>query len=110
MVVVLIFCVINVIFFFSGVLLASAAMLFFSFSIIRFFLFCSSLSLVSSSIKNHATRIFFFFSISYIVTIQTRRELRASLESELASFDTAVRDNGRGNIAWNHQQFEVLRV
>ena len=88
-------------------------MLFFSFSIIRFFLFCSSLSLVSSSIKNHATRIFFFFfffSISYIVTIQTRCELRASLESELASFDTAVRDNGRGNIAWNHQQFEVLRV
>jgi len=53
----------------------------------------------------------FVLSCSPLPSCQTRRELRASLESELASFDTAVRDNGLGNIAWNHQQFEVtLRV
>jgi len=38
---------------------------------------------------------------------QTRREMRAALESELASFDTAVRDLGAGNVAWNHQQFKI---
>jgi hypothetical protein len=38
---------------------------------------------------------------------QTRREMRSALEAELASFDTAVRDMGAGNVAWNHQQFKI---
>jgi hypothetical protein len=38
---------------------------------------------------------------------QTRRELRAALEGELKSFETAVRDVGMGGVAWNHQQFKI---